>query len=64
MRDCVYLYMHLKAIDQSRVEVDLENEILSNISYAMSSLLSEYKQCEKFFDGQACHDALVLLKKV
>ncbi|VDM54064.1 unnamed protein product [Angiostrongylus costaricensis] len=38
-----------------------ENGILSNTSYVLNSLLSEYKQCEKFFEGRVYDDAVALL---
>ncbi|KJH43391.1 Carbamoyl-phosphate synthase L chain, ATP binding domain protein [Dictyocaulus viviparus] len=40
-----------------------ENGILSNTGYVLNSLLSEYKQCEKFFEGRVYDDAVALLNE-
>lgn len=40
-----------------------ENGVLSNTSYVLNSLLAEYKQCERFFEGRVYDDAVALLNE-
>ncbi|KAK6034256.1 hypothetical protein COOONC_28230 [Cooperia oncophora] len=40
-----------------------ENGLLSNTGYVLNTLLDEYKQCEKFFEGRVYDDAVALLNE-
>ncbi|VDK62484.1 unnamed protein product, partial [Cylicostephanus goldi] len=40
-----------------------ENGLMSNTAYVLNSLLAEYKQCERFFEGRVYDDAVALLNE-